>query len=44
MSALKRATLAQPQFDSYAVLDSLHVHGRLTPGDYIADLEGLKMV
>ena len=38
-----RATLVQKQFDSYVVLDSLHVNGKLTLGEDIADLGGLKI-
>jgi putative endopeptidase len=39
----QRATLVQKQFDSYVVLDSLHVNGKLTLGEDIADLGGLKI-
>jgi putative endopeptidase len=39
----QRATLVQQQFDSYVVLDSLHVNGKLTLGEDIADLGGLKI-
>jgi putative endopeptidase len=36
-----RATKLQEQFDSYTVLDSLHVNGKLTLGENIGDLGGL---
>jgi putative endopeptidase len=39
----QRASLVQRQFDSYVVLDSLHVNGKLTLGEDIADLGGLKI-
>jgi putative endopeptidase len=39
----QRASLVQQQFDSYVVLDSLHVNGKLTLGEDIADLGGLKI-
>ena len=39
----QRAALVQQQFDSYVVLDSLHVNGKLTLGEDIADLGGLKI-
>jgi putative endopeptidase len=39
----QRARLVQKQFDSYVVLDSLHVNGKLTLGEDIADLGGLKI-
>jgi len=39
----QRARLVQNQFDSYVVLDSLHVNGKLTLGEDIADLGGLKI-
>jgi putative endopeptidase len=39
----QRALLVQQQFDSYVVLDSLHVNGKLTLGEDIADLGGLKI-
>jgi len=39
----QRALLVQRQFDSYVVLDSLHVNGKLTLGEDIADLGGLKI-
>ncbi|MBK5188286.1 MAG: M13 family metallopeptidase [Gemmatimonadaceae bacterium] len=39
----QRALLVQQQFDGYVVLDSLHVNGKLTLGEDIADLGGLKI-
>ena len=36
-----RAALVVEQFDGYTVLDGLHVNGRLTLGENIADLGGL---
>ncbi len=36
-----RATLVEKQFDDYVVLDSLHVNGKLTLGENLADLGGL---
>jgi putative endopeptidase len=38
-----RATLVEKQFDGYVVGDSLHVNGKLTLGEDIADLGGLKI-
>ncbi len=35
--------LVASQFDSYAVLDSLHVNGKLTLGENLADLGGLSI-
>ncbi len=37
----KRAEVMIKQFDNYVVLDSLHVNGKLTLGENIADLGGL---
>lgn len=37
----ERAKKLQEQFDSYTVLDSLHVNGKLTLGENIGDLGGL---
>ncbi|MFY8036498.1 MAG: M13 family metallopeptidase [Cyclobacteriaceae bacterium] len=37
----ERAKKLQEQFDGYAVLDSLHVNGKLTLGENIGDLGGL---
>lgn len=39
----KRAALVEKQFDEYVALDSLHVNGKLTLGEDIADLGGLKI-
>lgn len=39
----KRATLVAEQFDGYVGVDTLHVNGRLTLGENIADLGGLKI-
>jgi putative endopeptidase len=36
-----KAKLLQEQFDSYTVLDSVHVNGKLTLGENIGDLGGL---
>lgn len=36
-----RAKLLQQQFDSFTVLDTLHVNGKLTLGENIGDLGGL---
>ncbi len=38
-----RATLVSQQFDSYVIGDSLNVNGKLTLGEDIADLGGLKI-
>jgi putative endopeptidase len=38
-----RATLVANQFDGYVAVDTLHVNGRLTLGENIADLGGLKV-
>ncbi len=37
----KKAEVLVKQFDSYTVLDSLHVNGKLTEGENIADLGGV---
>ena len=37
----RRAEVVQKQFDSYVAIDSLHVNGKLTLGENIADLGGL---
>jgi putative endopeptidase len=37
----RRAELVSKQFDSYVAVDSLHVNGKLTLGENIADLGGL---
>ena len=37
----RRAEVVQKQFDSYVAVDSLHVNGKLTLGENIADLGGL---
>jgi putative endopeptidase len=38
-----RAAQVEKQFDGYTVADSLHVNGKLTLGEDIADLGGLKI-
>lgn len=38
---MRRAEVLVAQFDGYAVVDDLHVNGRLTLGENIADLGGL---
>jgi predicted metalloendopeptidase len=40
---LERGTKIVRQFDSYVAIDSLHVNGRLTEGENIADLGGVKI-
>jgi putative endopeptidase len=37
----RRAEVVQRQFDSYVAIDSLHVNGKLTLGENIADFGGL---
>jgi len=37
----RRAEVVQKQFDDYVAIDSLHVNGKLTLGENIADLGGL---
>ncbi len=39
----KKADVLVNQFDSYSVLDSLHVNGKLTEGENIADLGGVSI-
>ncbi len=39
----KKADVLVNQFDSYTVLDSLHVNGKLTEGENIADLGGVSI-
>ena len=39
----ERATKVAEQFNGYTVLDSMHVNGRLTLGENIADLGGLAL-
>jgi len=39
----QRATLVQQQFDGYVAVDSMHVNGRLTLGENLADLGGLNV-
>lgn len=44
LEKFKRGTgLVASQFDSYTVLDSVHVNGRLTLGENLADLGGLSV-
>ncbi len=39
----RRATCVKKQYDDYTVLDGLHVNGKLTLGENIADLGGVKL-
>jgi putative endopeptidase len=39
----KKAEVLVKQFDEYTVLDSIHVNGKLTEGENIADLGGLSI-
>lgn len=39
----RRAECVQKQYDSYVVLGDLHVNGKLTLGENIADLGGIKL-
>jgi putative endopeptidase len=39
----ERAALIAAQYDSYTILDNLHINGKLTLGENIADLGGLKI-
>lgn len=39
----KRASCVKKQFDAYTPIDDLHVNGKLTLGENIADLGGLKL-
>jgi putative endopeptidase len=39
----KRATLVQEQFDGFVAVDSMHVNGKLTLGEDLADLGGLNV-
>ncbi len=39
----KKAEVLVHQFDSYAVVDSLHINGNLTEGENIADLGGVSI-
>jgi putative endopeptidase len=39
----KRAELVKQQYDAYEVADSLHINGKLTLGENIADIHGLQM-
>ena len=40
---LERSSAIIKQFDAYVALDDLHVNGKLTQGENIADLGGLKI-
>ena len=39
----KRASCVADQFDSYVAVDDVHVNGKLTLGENLADLGGLKL-
>jgi endothelin-converting enzyme/putative endopeptidase len=39
----RRASCVKKQFDEYTVLDGVHVNGKLTLGENIADLGGVKL-
>ena len=39
----QRATLVQEQFDHYVAVDTMHVNGKLTLGENLADLGGLNV-
>jgi putative endopeptidase len=39
----KRAGCVADQFDSYVIVDDIHVNGKLTLGENLADLGGLKL-
>jgi len=39
----QRATLVQQQFDGYVAVDTMHVNGKLTLGENLADLGGLNV-
>jgi predicted metalloendopeptidase len=39
----KRATCVKEQYDAYTVLDNVHLNGKLTLGENIADLGGIKL-
>jgi len=39
----KRTTCVKEQYDAYTVLDNVHLNGKLTLGENIADLGGIKL-
>ena len=39
----KRASCVSDQFDGYVIVDDIHVNGKLTLGENLADLGGLKL-